>query len=160
MADDAGSVSPPTAAALATTGFAALAIAAFGVTSTLFDVEVIATPGLGNLPGAAGMALSVLAVGVTAWAGLRRPQPSYAVAVAAAVAAVLAYLVGVLIGAVVAGVDPVRAVAAVGGFVTSWFAVLLAAIAAIAGWVGVALVRTRAHRPRWPWERDDPDADE
>ena len=41
---------------------------------------------------------------------------------------------------------------AAGAFATSWFAVVLASTALIAGWTAVALVRTRAGRPRWPWE--------
>jgi len=31
------------------------------------------------------------------------------------------------------------------------------AAAAVAGWAGVALRRTRASRPRWPWEGDESD---
>ena len=50
------------------------------------------------------------------------------------------------------GIDLARAIAAAGAFATSWFAVVLASAALIAGWTAVALVRTRAGRPRWPWE--------
>jgi hypothetical protein len=71
------------------------------------------------------------------------------------VATVLAYLVGVLAGGVLSGVDGARIVAAVGAFATSWFAVVLAAAALVGGWGAIALVRTAAERPRWPWERDD-----
>ncbi len=51
--------------------------------------------------------------------------------------------------------DAARTAAAIGGFATSWFAVVLASAALVAGWVAVALVRTGADRPRWPWERDE-----
>jgi prolipoprotein diacylglyceryltransferase len=61
----------------------------------------------------------------------------------------------VLVGAALTGVDLARAIAAAGGFATSWFAVLLASVALVAAWTAVALVRTRAGRPRWPWERDE-----
>ena len=68
------------------------------------------------------------------------------------VAVFLAYLIGLLVGAMFGGIDLARAIAAAGAFATSWFAVVLASAALVAGWTAVTLVRTRAGRPRWPWE--------
>lgn len=150
-------VRPPVAAALATIGFFALLIAALGMTSLLLEQEVIATEGLGQLPGVFAVAAATLAVGGVLLVALRRPQPFYGIAGLVMVAAVLAYLVGFWIGAALQGDDLALAVSAAGAFLLSWFALELAVIAFIAGWVGVALVRTRAGRPRWPWESDTPD---
>lgn len=151
-------VRPPVAAALATVGFFALLIAALGMTSLLLEQDVIATEGLGLMPGVVAAGLATLAVFGVLLVTLRRPQPSYGVAGWVMLGAVLAYLVGLWLGAAFSGGDLARAAAAAGTFLLSWFALELAVIAFIAGWVGVALVRTRAQRPHWPWESDDPDA--
>ncbi len=148
-------VRPPVAAALATVGYFALLVAALGVASLLLEQEVIATEGLGNLPGVVAAGLSTLAVLGVLLLALRGPQPSYAVAVIVMVVALLAYLVGLWFGAVFAGESLALAASAAGAFVLSWFGAILAVVAFIAGWVGVALVRTRAERPHWPWESGD-----
>lgn len=150
-------VSPPVAVALATVAFFALAIAGLGMASLLLEADVIATPGVGQLAGVAAVALSTAAFGGLLWAYLRQPQPSYVAALPVTVAAVLAYLLGIGVGAMLQGTDAALALAAAGGFATSWFALVLAGAAFVASWSAVALVRTRAERPRWPWERDEPD---
>ena len=50
------------------------------------------------------------------------------------------------------GADLAVAAAVAGRIATTWFGVVVAAAALIAAWGGIALVRTRAQRPRWPWE--------
>lgn len=147
-------VTPPVATAFAVVGFFALLIAGFGMLSLFSGAEVLPVTGLGQAPGIVGAALATIAFTATMWLALRRPHPSYFAAGVAVVVTFLAYLLGIVLGAVVGGVDLARAASAVGGFATSWFAVVLASAALIAGWSGVALVRTRADRPRWPWERD------
>jgi hypothetical protein len=150
-----GAVRPLAALAYATAGFVALVIAGFGMTSLLMDAEVIAVPGLGAGPGALGVAVATLAFAAAVWATVRAVRPSYGGSAVAAVAAFVGYLAGLWVGALVSGVDLARASAAAGGFATSAFALVLLGAAFVSGWVAVALVRTRAHRPRWPWERDD-----
>lgn len=150
-----GPVSTPVALALTTAGFFALLVAGFGMLSLLTDAEVLPVSGLGQAPGIVGTVAAVVGFAVATAAVIRRPRASYAGVLVIVVTAFLAYLAGVLVGAVLTGVDPARAVAAVGAFATSWFAVVLASVALVAGWCAVALVRTRAARPRWPWEHDD-----
>jgi len=148
-------VRPAAALAYSTIGFAALLIAGLGMTSLLADAEVIGVEGLGALPGALGFAAAVVLFAAVVWATVRTARPSYAGAAAAAPAALLGYAGGVWVGALFAGVDLARAAAAAGGFATSLFAVVLLLAAFVAAWVAVALVRRRAHRPRWPWEGED-----
>ncbi|MFT4052165.1 MAG: hypothetical protein QM677_07955 [Microbacterium sp.] len=160
-------VSPATAVAFATVGFFALVVAGFGLLSLLADAEVLSVPGLGQLPGVVAAAAAVTAFAIGAWltvrAGraVRAVRPSFGAVVAIVAASFLAYLAGLPVGAALSGVELGRALAADAEFATSWFAVVLASAALVAGWAAVALVRTRARRPRWPWERDDPsDRDE
>lgn len=149
-------VRPPVAFALALIGFVALGIFGLGMTSLATGAEVLATPGLGHLPGAFGFTASAVVTGAILWPAVHAERPRYAAAFVAAPASVLAYAFGVWIGGLFSGVDALRALSAAGGFLTSWFALVLAVVALAAVWSGVALVRTRADRPRWPWERDEP----
>lgn len=155
MTEPQRGVSPPVAVAFATVGFFALLIAGFGMLSLLADADVLAVGGLGQAPGVVGVAVSVVVFVLTVWRAVRRPQPSYGAVAIVVVATVVGYVLGVLVGALLTGVDAARATAAAGSFATSWFAVVLASAALVAGWAAVALVRTRARRPRWPWESGD-----
>lgn len=148
-------VRPALALALTAAGFVALLIAGFGIVSLLTDTEVIGIPGLGAVPGAAAFAAATAAFAGLTWLSVRVPRPSFVSVVAVVAAVFLAYLAGLWAGALATGTDAGRATAAVGGFVGSPFAVMLAASAAVCAWVAVALVRTRASPPRWPWEDDD-----
>ncbi len=149
------SVRPSAALAFSTAGFVALLIAGLGVTSLLADAEVIPVAGLGAAPGVAGFAAATALFAAAVWAAVRAPRPSYLAAAAAVPAAFVGYVGGVWLGALVTGVDLARASAAAGGFAISVFALVLVLAAFVSAWVAVALVRTRAHRPRWPWEEDD-----
>lgn len=155
MTEPQHGVRPPVAVAFAVIGFFAVIIAGFGLLSLLSDTDVLPVAGLGQVPGVVGTSLAVVGFAVTAWIVVRRPQPGYAGVVLIVVVVFLAYLVGVFVGAVFAGVDAARTVAAIGAFATSWFAVVLASAALVGGWAAIALVRTRAGRPRWPWEDDE-----
>lgn len=150
-----GPVRPAVAVAFAAIGFLALAIAGLGVTSLVLDADVIGVEGLGQIPGIAAMIAAVLVfAGVLAF-GVRAQHPSYWIALIVALATALAYAAGVVIGAVATGADLAAAVAAGGGVFVGWFGIVIAAAALVSAWGGVALVRTRARRPRWHWERDD-----
>jgi len=141
--------------AFAITGYVALAIFGLGITSLVTDQEVVAVPGLGQLSGVGGMTLSTLAFGGGLWAAVRRPQPSFWGVPGVVLGAFLGYLAGVWLAGLIGGADVAAATAAVGQLATSWFALVLLAAALVAAWGGIALVRTRARRPRWPWEHED-----
>lgn len=155
MSTERGPVSPPLAVAFTVVGFFALVIAGFGMLSLLSGADVLPVAGLGEAPGIVAVAAAVIVFGVSVWIAVRRPHPSYWSVVGVVAATFLAYLAGLLLGAVISGTDAATALSAAGGFATSWFAVVLAAAALVAGWAAVALTRTRAGRPRWPWERRD-----
>ena len=150
-------VRPAVALALAVVGFFALAIFGLGMMTLIGDAEVIPVRGLSQIPGAIGMALATAAFAGALWWGLRWPHPSFWNALIAALAAYLGEVLGVLLGALGSGADPALAVSAAGSVAIGWAGAVIAAAALLAGWCGVGLVRTHAHRPRWPWERDDPD---
>ena len=152
-----GPVRPPIALAFATAGFVALLIFGLGMTSLAIGEDVIATPGLGQIPGAAGVVCATLAFAGGLWAAISRAgarHPSYWGAAWTTAASFLAYVGGVWFAALFTGADLGVATAVAGRRATSWFGVSGAAAAFVSAWAGIALVRTRAHRPRWPWEDD------
>lgn len=153
--DSAGrGVAPPVAVAFAAVGFFALVIAGFGMTSLLTESEVVG-PGHGQIPGIIAVAAATAAFAAVLWTGIRRVPPSYGVSFTVTAAVLVAFVLGLLLGAVLEGGDAAAAAATAGAFAVSWFALVLALSAFASAWAGVALVRTRAARPRWPWERGD-----
>lgn len=147
-----GPVSPLVALGLATVSFVALLIFGLGMTSLALNIDIVATPGLGQVPAIVATALTVVAFGLSLWLALRRQHPSYWNALWTALACVLVYIGALWLGALIAGADLAVAASVAGRIATTWFGVVIAATAAIAAWGGIALVRTRSQRPRWPWE--------
>lgn len=155
-----GPVRPGVALAFALIAFVALAILGIGMTSLVLDQDVVSVllPGgqsLGQLPGVLGLALASAAFAGVLWSAVRRRHPSFWGALVVTVAVFLAYLAGWGAGALFASTDVVVAAAVVARVATTWFGAVIAAAAFVCAWGGIALVRTRARRPRWPWEHDD-----
>jgi hypothetical protein len=152
-ASQQGPVRPPIALAFAVLGFVALMIFGLGMTSLATGTDVISTPGFGQFPGIFGPLFAAIAFAGVLWAFVRAPHPSFWGALVVAIAAFLAYLVGVGVVAMIVGADPAAAVGTVGSPATGWYGLVVFGAALIAAWAGIALVRTQADRPRWPWER-------
>ncbi|MBN9195658.1 MAG: hypothetical protein J0I44_06260 [Microbacterium sp.] len=146
---------PLVALAFAVIGFVALFVCGLGIASLVLNQDPISAPGFGQLPGILGSIAAAAAFAGGLWASLSRPHPSFWGALWTTAATFLGYLIGVGVGALIEGADRATAAAAIGRLATTWFGAVIAAAALIAGWGGIALVRTRARRPRWPWERDD-----
>jgi len=151
-----GPVRPVVALALASISFVALLIFGLGMLSLALNADVIAFPGLGPIPGFGGVVVALAAFAAVLWRSLRRARaahsPSYIGAAWTALACAAAYVVGVWIAVLFAAGDLAVATAVAGRLVTSWFAAVVLVAGAVAAWGGIALVRTRARRPRWPWE--------
>lgn len=152
---ESAGVSVILALVLATVSFFALAVFGLGAVSVATDTDIIAVRGLGPLPGAFGMLAAVGAFALSLWSSLRRTPPSFVSAVAVALATALAHLVVVWIGVAVASGDLIVATAVAGDLVRGGASAVILAAAAIAAWGGIALRRTRAQHPQWPWERED-----
>ena len=147
-------VSPPVAVAFATVGFVTLVIFGFGMLSLALGEDVIVVGGIGQLPGILSVSLATLAFALLLAIVVRRPAPSFWAVAWITAAVFLVYLVALGFGALAVGAGVATAAAAAGHVATTWFGAIPAAAAAVAAWGGIALVRTRADRPQWPWERD------
>ena len=147
-----GPVRPIVALGLATVTFVALLIFGLGMASLFLEADVVETPGLGQIPGVFATALTTGAFSLALWTGLRAPHPSYWAALWTAAACYLAYVGGMWIGALVASGQFAVATEVAGRIATTWFGAVVVAAAGVSVWGGIALARTRAQRPRWPWE--------
>ncbi|MGN8553497.1 UNVERIFIED_CONTAM: hypothetical protein OHV15_13025 [Microbacterium sp. SLM126] len=149
---EGGPVRPVTALVFATAAFVALLIFGLGMTSLAIGEDVVATPGLGQFPGIMATALATLGFAGALAAALRRTPASYWASAWIAAATFLAYVGGLWAGAVITGAGVAVATAVAGRIATTWFGLVVAGAAFVCAWGGIALVRTRAGRPRWPWE--------
>lgn len=152
---ESAGVSAVLALVLATIGFFALAVFGLGAVSIVTDRDIIAVPGLGPVPGVVGMIIALLVFAMSLRGALQRSRPSFVSAPAVALATALAHLAAVWAGVAVAGGDLIVATVVAGDLVRGGASAVLLLAAAIAAWSGIALRRTRAEHPQWPWERDD-----
>ncbi|WP_431805544.1 hypothetical protein [Microbacterium paraoxydans] len=140
---------------LASIGFFALAVFGLGALSVATDRDIIAVEGLGQAPGVAGMILAVATFALSLGATLRRPRPSFGSALVIALVTALLHLATVWLAVLAASGDLVIATVVAGELVRGGASAVIVVAAAVAGWSGIALRRTRSGRPRWPWERDE-----
>ncbi|MFS0895463.1 hypothetical protein [Microbacterium sp. 179-I 3D3 NHS] len=152
---ESAGVSAVLAIVLATVGFFALSVFGLGAVSVATDADIIAVPGPGPLPGVIGMLAAVAGFALTLGAALRRQHPSFLATITIALVAGLAHLIGVWVAVLFGSGGVIIATAVAGDLVRGGASAVLLIAAAIAGWSGIALRRTRSARPRWPWERDD-----
>jgi hypothetical protein len=141
-----------TALVFATAAFVALLIFGLGMTSLATGEDVVATPGLGQIPGILATTVATVGFAASLAGALRGSPPSYWSSAWITAATFLAYVGGLWSGALITGADAAVATAVAGRIATSWFGLVIAAAAFVCSWGGIALVRTRASRPRWPWE--------
>lgn len=143
--------------AFAGVAYGALVICVTGFASLLTDTDVIAVPGLGPVPGALAVLVSVLVFAAVLWPVIRMARPAFTGVIPVALAAALAHLAALWLLAVVFGADVAAATAAVASAVTSWTSPAFLIAAFVAAWGAIAVRRTAARPPHWPWERDQDD---
>lgn len=133
-------------------GFAALAILGLGMLSFFADIDILSVPGLDWWPAIVAMILAILVFCWMLWPTLSRGRPSFLAVPAVALVTVVAHLVGVWLAALLSGVGMSAALAAASQLIVRGSSLVVLIAAAIGAWAAVALRRTRAGAPRWPWE--------
>ncbi len=148
-------VAPPVALAFCVIGFVALVIAGLGLVSLAADSDVISAPGIGQAPGAVGIAAAAAGFAATLWWIIRLGHPAFGAVVLVVAATAVCYVVITGLVAAITAADVAIGLAVAGRLAIGWAAATVDLASLMAGWAGIALVRTRARRPRWPWERSD-----
>lgn len=152
---ESAGVSAVLAVVFATIGFFALTIFGLGAVSAFTDADIIATPGLGPVPGVVGMLVAVVAFAVLLLFTVRPQRASFVSAVVIALSTALAHLAAVWIAVVSVTASPLLATAVAGDLVRGGASAVILVAGLVGAWGGIALRRTRAQHPRWPWEHDD-----
>jgi len=135
--------------------FGAFGILGLGMLSFFADVDIISVEGLTLWPGVVSMAVAIAVFACLLAPVLRRRLPSFGAVVLVALATALAHLAAVWLSAMVGGAGLAHASAAASQIVVRGSSVVIIVTALIAGWIAVALRRSRSGTPRWPWERDE-----
>ncbi|GAA3940552.1 hypothetical protein [Microbacterium soli] len=135
--------------------FAALDILGLGMLSYFAEMDILAVPGLDWWPGIVGMIAAVAVFAWMLWPSLVRERASFLSAVPVGLVAAVAHLVVVWLAALVSGAGTAAAFAAFAQLVTRGPSLVIAAAALVAAWSAIALRRTRASAPHWPWEGDE-----
>lgn len=152
---ESAGVSAVLAVAFATIGFFALTIFGLGAVSAFTDTDIISTPGLSQMPGVGGMVVAVVVFAVMLWFTVRPGHASFVSAVVIGLSTALAHLAAVWIAVVTVTASPLLATAVAGDLVRGGASVVILVAALLGAWGGIALRRTRAQHPRWPWERSE-----
>ncbi|WP_156758989.1 hypothetical protein [Microbacterium karelineae] len=139
--------------AFASVGYLALLVAGLGVASLATDSDVISTRGVGIVPAyvAAGAAIAAFALLVRG--AIAAERPSYFAALGTAIGSAAAHLVVIAFGALFETGDLGIVLGVTREVLIGWVAPVVAGAALVAAWAAIAVRRTGAERPRWPWER-------
>ncbi|WP_156242100.1 hypothetical protein [Microbacterium oryzae] len=141
--------------AFAVAGYGALAVCGLGFGSLFTESDVIETPGVGIVPAALAVVVSVGAFALALWPAIRPDHPRFTSVIGVVFATAAIYALALWLLALVFGAGLGTATGAVVEVVIGWPVPVLAGAAAIASWCAIAVRRTRAQRPLWPWERPD-----
>ncbi|WOF22413.1 hypothetical protein N8K70_13595 [Microbacterium betulae] len=141
--------------AFAVCGYGALVVCVLGFGSLLTETDVIATPGIDIVPGVLAVVVSVAGFGLALQPVLRRARPRFTAVIGVMAGVAASYCASLWLLALLFGAGAAASTAAVGQVLIGWQVPLLAAAAGVAAWVAVAVRRTRARPPRWPWERHE-----
>lgn len=144
------------AAAFPTAAYGALLICVLGFVTLWNDAPVIDVGGVGVVPVMLAAVAAVAAFFLVLLRALRPVRPAYTVVIAVALAATLVHLAALWLLSVAFGADAAASTAAAAASVAGWSSPSFVLLAVVCAWAGVALRRTEAGRPRWPWERDEP----
>jgi len=137
---------------LTTVLFLGFAILGLGMLSYFTDSDILDVPALGQYPAVVGMIIAIVVFVTTLIPAVRPQRPAYPASVLVALATALAHLAGVWLAALIGGAGVTAATAAAMQLMLGGSTVVIGLAALVAAWIGIALRRTRAQKPQWPWE--------
>lgn len=141
--------------AFASVGYLALLVAGLGLASLVTDSDVIETQGVGVVPAYVAAGVAIVAFALFVLGSVARDRPSYVSAVGAALVAAVAHLLTLAVASLLGSGDIGVAIGVVGEVLIGWVTPVVALAALVAAWAAIAVRRTKASRPRWPWEHDE-----
>ena len=147
---------PPLAlASFASVGYLALLVAGLGFASAITNQDVISVPGTSLIAAFVAAGIAIIAFGLFLLGPASRARPSYWSALSTALGTAAVYLLALGACVLVSGGDLDRTLAVLGDVIVGWVTPVVAIAAAVAAWGALAMRRTSASRPRWPWEDEE-----
>lgn len=145
-------VPTPALVSFASVTYLALVVAGLGFGSLIIDDDVITTTGVSLIAAYVAAGISILAFAGFLVGPARRERPSYWFAGSTAIGTAAIHALTLGLAALFSTGD----LGIVGGVLsetlTGWVAPMILVAALISSWAALAVRRTAAGRPRWPWE--------
>ncbi len=143
------------ATAFASIAYGALLVCVIGFVALWSGSAPLADEGLGAVPTMLAGVCGLLAFAGVLLRATQPERPAFTAVIPVAVAAALGHLVALWLLALAFGAGAATATAAAADAVVGGTSLVFLLVAGVCGWAGIALRRTDADRPRWPWEGQD-----
>ena len=144
-----------TLVAFASVGYVALLVAGLGIASAVTDRDIISVPGTSLVAAFVAAGIGVAAFALFLAVPLARARPSYWGALSTAVGTAAVYLIAIGGCVLIADGDLDGTLAVLADVLSGWVTPIVAGSAFVAAWFALAVRRTAARAPRWPWEDED-----
>lgn len=148
-------LSTPVLVAFASIGYLALLVAGLGVASAIIDDDVISTPGVSLVAAYVAAGVAIVAFALLLAGPASRERPSYWAAASTALGSAGLYTLALAAAVFVSSGDLSTTGSVLREVLVGWVVPVVLGAALVAAWAGIALRRTAASRPRWPWEDDE-----
>ena len=145
----------PTLIAFASVGYLALLVAGLGIASVIADDDVISTPEVSLVAAYTAAGLAIVGFALLLLAPLSHARPSYWSAVSTGVGSAGLYVIALGIGVLLSSGELSLVAAVLREVLLGWVVPVVLGSALIAAWAAIAMRRTAASRPRWPWEDEE-----
>jgi hypothetical protein len=139
----------------ASIGYLALLVAGLGTASAIADDDIISTPGVSLVAAYAAAGVAIVAFALLLAGPVSRERPGYWAAASTAVGSAGLYTIALAIAVFVSSGDLSTTGSVLREVLVGWVVPVVLGSALVAAWAAIALRRTSARQPRWPWEDDE-----
>jgi len=145
----------PLLVAFASIGYLALLIAGLGVASAIIDDDIISTEGVSLVAAYAAAGAAIATFALLLAGPVSRERPSYWAAASTALGSAGLYTIALAIAVLVSSGDLSTTGSVLREVLVGWVVPVVFGSALVAAWAAIALRRTAARPPHWPWEDDE-----
>lgn len=145
----------PMLVSFASIGYLALLVAGLGIASAIVDDDIISTPGTSLIAAYAAAGVAIAAFALLLAGPVSRAKPGYWSAVSTAIGSAGVYVIALAVAVFVSSADLSLVGSVLREVLVGWVVPVVLGSAFVAAWAGIALRRTNASQPRWPWEDED-----
>lgn len=148
-------LSSPLLVALASIVYLAMLVAGLGVASAITDEDIISTPGVSIVAAYAAAAAAIAAFALLLVGPVSREKSSYWSAASTAIGCAGIYTIALAIGVFVSSADLSLMGSVLSEVLVGWVVPVVLGSAFVVAWGTIAMRRTEAKPPHWPWEDEE-----